>query len=206
MRLKRIPSSLFYIARIASPFRSAARRLRLTVTNYPMKVPFVYISTGRCYIQPAPYSHLGIGRTICAQKLYHFSEKTEASWSLEVNEPFEAVVDKGFIEINRVWADGDHIDLDLPMNQRHNVCDDQVPANRGRVALTRGPLVLCAEEPDNDGAVQRFYAGATSEDKIEVNWVEEGILSGSPLVTIPLSEISEGCVQNTKAHFIPYSL
>ena len=149
-----------------------------------------------------------LGEQFVPGKLYHFSEKTEASWSLKVNgEPFEAVVDKGFIEINRVWADGDHIDLDLPMPVRYNVCDDQVPANRGRVALTRGPLVLCAEEPDNDGAVQRFFTPELpSEDKIEVNWVEEGILSGSPLVTIPLSEISEGGVQNAKAHFIPYSL
>jgi hypothetical protein len=149
-----------------------------------------------------------LGEQFVPGKLYHFSEKTEASWSLKVNgEPVEAVVNKGFVEINRVWADGDRIDLDLPMPVRYNVCDEQVAANRGRVALTRGPLVLCAEEPDNAGAVQRFFAPELpSEDTREVNHVEEGILSGSPLITVPLSEIYEGEVRSTKAHFIPYSL
>jgi hypothetical protein len=43
------------------------------------------------------------------------------------------------------------IELALPMPIRRIVANDQVEADRGRAALQRGPLVYCAEWPDNPG-------------------------------------------------------
>lgn len=40
------------------------------------------------------------------------------------------------------------VTLDLPMPVRRVVADDRVEADRGRVALQRGPLVYCVEHPD----------------------------------------------------------
>ena len=45
------------------------------------------------------------------------------------------------------------IEMDLPMPIRRVIANDQVEADRGRVALQRGPIVYCAEWPDNEGEV-----------------------------------------------------
>jgi hypothetical protein len=62
-------------------------------------------------------------------------------------------VEHGFQRIEREWRHGDLIELALPMPVRAVVADDRVQDDRGRVALTRGPLVYCAEWPDNGGRV-----------------------------------------------------
>jgi DUF1680 family protein len=46
-----------------------------------------------------------------------------------------------FAAIRRTWKDGDRIELELPMGLRLEAVDDQHP---NLVALSRGPLVLCA--------------------------------------------------------------
>ena len=47
--------------------------------------------------------------------------------------------------------------LTLPMPVRISECHPAVKANQNRIALTRGPFVLCAEGVDNGGATQRFF-------------------------------------------------
>jgi hypothetical protein len=58
-------------------------------------------------------------------------------------------LDKGYVTIDRTWSPGDTIALNLPMPVRRVVSNDQVAANRNRVALQRGPIVYAAEWPDN---------------------------------------------------------
>ena len=65
--------------------------------------------------------------------------------------------DKGFISIDRNWNNGDIIELDLPMPIRYSTCDKKVVANNDRIAITRAPLVYCAEEVDNFSPIQQFY-------------------------------------------------
>jgi hypothetical protein len=62
--------------------------------------------------------------------------------------------------LDRKWKNGDKVVLELPMPTRLNKCDERVEDNRNRVAFTRGPFVLCAEEVDNGGATQRFFLDA----------------------------------------------
>ena len=40
---------------------------------------------------------------------------------------------------------------------RLNTCHPKVEANHDRVALTRGPFVLCAEGVDNGGVTERYF-------------------------------------------------
>ena len=90
--------------------------------------------------------------------LYRFVKPNTAAWSLRVNgEPVQAKVEKGFAVIDRQWKMGDRVELNLPMPVRLNTCNANVKANRDRVALTRGPFVLCAEGVDNGGATERFF-------------------------------------------------
>ncbi len=58
-------------------------------------------------------------------------------------------VKKGYIAIRRTWRAGDRVDLILPLEVQRVSCDERVAANRGRVALQRGPLVYVVEDVDH---------------------------------------------------------
>ena len=147
-----------------------------------------------------------LGEQFVPGKLYSYTEQTAPKWTLKVNgEVVQAEVIKGFVEINRIWVTGDVIELDLPMDLRFNTCDDRVVDNRGRVSLTRGPLVMCAEEADNDGVVQRFYLPELpSSDSCTVTQFEDGILQGTPIVTVPAAELVNGESRSAGLKFVPY--
>jgi len=54
-----------------------------------------------------------------------------------------------YCHVQRAWQAGDTVTLDLPMPIVAMTSDPRVYENRGRVALTRGPLVYCLESVDN---------------------------------------------------------
>jgi len=82
--------------------------------------------------------------------LYHFAEPAKAFAVVKVNgKSVPLDLDKGYVALNRTWKKGDVIDLTLPMPVRRVVAKDQVGADRGRIALQRGPILYCAEWPDN---------------------------------------------------------
>ena len=88
--------------------------------------------------------------------LYEYEAAPQEPWVINVNgELMRPDPVKGFAGIERDWQDGDRIELTLPMPVRFSSCDTRVEANRERLAVTRGPLVYCAEEIDN-GPVQDF--------------------------------------------------
>jgi uncharacterized protein len=62
-------------------------------------------------------------------------------------------LDKGYALIRRTWKAGDVVELSMPMPVRRVAANGAVEADRGLVAIERGPLVYCAEWPDNDGKV-----------------------------------------------------
>jgi len=86
--------------------------------------------------------------------LYSFLDVNEEQVALKVNAqliPLELT--KGFARIRRRWAEGDEIEIVLPMPVRRVVSHRNVRHNQGLVALQRGPLVYCFEGVDNDGKV-----------------------------------------------------
>lgn len=62
-------------------------------------------------------------------------------------------LEQGYAVVTRQWREGDTVSLDLPMRVRRVVADERVAADRGKVAIERGPVVYCAEAVDNDGSV-----------------------------------------------------
>ena len=57
----------------------------------------------------------------------------------------------GYLEIKRKWKRGDVVTLHFDMPVRTVVANRRVAADRGRIAVERGPLVYCAEWADNTG-------------------------------------------------------
>jgi DUF1680 family protein len=66
-------------------------------------------------------------------------------------QPVAAAPVAGYLTIDRDWTAGDVVDLTLPMAPVRIFAHPAVAADTGRVALARGPLVYCLEEPDNAG-------------------------------------------------------
>ncbi len=84
--------------------------------------------------------------------LYRFAARSAEQPALKVNGAAVAIhLDKGYAAITRTWTAGDTIELNLPMPVRRVVATSQVAADRGRVALERGPIVFAAEWADNPG-------------------------------------------------------
>ena len=62
----------------------------------------------------------------------------------------------GYYTIDRRWKKGDVVKLVLDMAPRIVAANDKVVADRGMVAVERGPLVYCAEWPDNAADVRTY--------------------------------------------------
>jgi hypothetical protein len=56
-----------------------------------------------------------------------------------------------YLELKRAWKPGDVIELSMPMALKRMRAHPQVAADRGYVALQRGPIVFCLEAVDNGG-------------------------------------------------------
>ncbi len=61
----------------------------------------------------------------------------------------DAPVEKGYAVVQRTWQAGDTVELALEMPVERVYADPRIQADRGRVALMRGPLVYCLEGADN---------------------------------------------------------
>ena len=59
------------------------------------------------------------------------------------------ITDDGYLTISRKWKKGDKVQLHFDMEPRTVRANNKVVADRGMVSIERGPLVYCAEHPDN---------------------------------------------------------
>ena len=64
-----------------------------------------------------------------------------------------ADIKDGFVTLRRPWKPGDTIDVHLPIEAREVVAHEKVAADRGLVAIERGPLLYCLEGIDNGGTL-----------------------------------------------------
>ncbi|MCH8315429.1 MAG: glycoside hydrolase family 127 protein [Planctomycetes bacterium] len=78
--------------------------------------------------------------------------------TIHVNgEPVDNVpVQLGYARLDRMWSSGDVIELQLPMPIRLVRSHEKVEANRGRVAIQRGPMVYCLEAMDVDAPLDQI--------------------------------------------------
>lgn len=83
-------------------------------------------------------------------RLYRYMGEPQSQPTLRLNgELVPGDIEKSYIVITRTWNTGDVIEVDLPMDVRIVAADERIKANRGRIALERGPVVFAAEGIDN---------------------------------------------------------
>ncbi|MBN2763247.1 MAG: glycoside hydrolase family 127 protein, partial [Bacteroidales bacterium] len=103
--------------------------------------------------------------------LYSFNDNISPKVILRVNgKESDTKTDKGYIVINQTWKKGDRINIYLPMDVRKIVADSRVKADRGRIAVQRGPFVYCAEWPYTaDGKVMNLLFDEKADFSPEFN-------------------------------------
>jgi len=123
--------------------------------------------------------------------LYRFEDSNREPVTLKVNgKPVRFQLDKGYVALSRSWRAGDTVELVLPMPVRRVVANPAVAADRGRVALQRGPIVFCAEWPDNPGGhVRNLVLPSTAHLKAEF---QPDLLSGVVKITGTAVSLSAG--------------
>lgn len=84
--------------------------------------------------------------------LYRYIQMRSADATMRLNgKSMIPSIEKGYATIDRAWQPGDTISLQLPMYVWRVFANERVEADRGRVALQRGPIVYCIEWPDVEG-------------------------------------------------------
>ena len=90
----------------------------------------------------------------------------------------ELKLQQGYVRLGRTWQEGDRVELSLPMDVQRVRCDERVAANRGRVAVQRGPLVYSFEDADQTKPIKQ----AVLKPEIELKPVWRGELLGGVMV------------------------
>jgi DUF1680 family protein len=73
----------------------------------------------------------------------------------------------GYARLHRRWQAGDTVELNLDMPVREIRANTQVEADRDMVALTRGPIVYCAESLDNNVGAGHLVVSPETSFKAE---------------------------------------
>ena len=112
-----------------------------------------------------------------------------ADYRVKVNgKDYAFTPEKGYCAIMREWKAGDVVEIAMNMPVRRIKANDKVEADKGRLAVERGPLVYCAEAVDNGG--KAFSAvlpvdAAFTEGEMEIASTKMVSLKGGGLTLVP---------------------
>lgn len=139
--------------------------------------------------------------------LYTYTDGKRLGYTVSVNgRPVKAELQNGYFTIDRQWKKGDKVDLHFDMEPRTVKANNKVEADRGRVAFERGPIVYCAEWPDNDFDVLGVLVNQSPE--VEVVEKPELLYGLNQLVTdaqvLKFTDDGRLAASDVKLTLIPY--
>jgi len=119
--------------------------------------------------------------------LYSFRSTDHTKILIKVNgKNFNYEVKNGYAVISRQWKKGDQLLIDLPMPVREIIANIAIKEDVGKIALQRGPLVYCAEWPDNkDGHVLNLSLNSKNTYSTEFL---PGLLNGATVIKTTVNE------------------
>jgi DUF1680 family protein len=136
------------------------------------------------------------------------------SYTLELNgEKTTPAVQDGYAVMKREWKSGDHITLIFEMPVTLVESCPHVRENRGKAALTRGPVVYCLEEADNGKELYRLHLGTPAAYSVTH---EKGLLEGVTVISFagkrekdwPKDDLyrplEDSALEDRPLRFIPY--
>ena len=113
--------------------------------------------------------------------LYQYTDNKRLGYSFIVNGVTVPLLvgDDGYVNIERRWKKGDKVVICFDMEPRTVRANNKVEADRGMIAVERGPIVYCAEHPDNQFDI--FSALVNQEPTLRLGKKE---IAGTTLTTL----------------------
>jgi DUF1680 family protein len=113
--------------------------------------------------------------------LYKFENSNNEKVTITVNgKPVSYKITNGYANINRTWKKNDVVKVNLPMPVRKVLANENLKDDIGKVALQRGPIMYCAEWPDNNGTTSNITIPAKTN--FNANFAP-GLLNGVMVLT-----------------------
>ncbi len=138
--------------------------------------------------------------------LYSYSATSESKVVITVNgTAAEYNMQNGYAVLDRTWKKNDMVQVNLPMEVRRVKANKKLKDDIGKVALQRGPLMYCAEWPDNNGSVSTIVLPAMAAFTTKY---EPALLNGVVILKSEINkvEVADNKVSTSKQAFaaIPY--
>lgn len=118
---------------------------------------------------------------VVPSNLYQYTDGKRLGYTVKVNgaEVAANVTADGYCTIERKWKKGDKVQIHFDMEPRTVRANNKVEADRGMVSIERGPLVYCAEHPDNNFDIM----GALMNQEPQFT-LSKGEIAGTPVLTL----------------------
>lgn len=99
--------------------------------------------------------------------LYTYADNKQQEYSVKVNgQSVKSQLINGYFSIERNWKKGDKIDIHFGMQPRVVKANPKIEDDKGRVSFERGPIVYCAEWPDNNFDISSVLLPAKPEIEV----------------------------------------
>jgi DUF1680 family protein len=140
--------------------------------------------------------------------LYTFADASDKKVVITINgRPENYTVQNGYAVLNKKWKKDDVVEVNLPMDVRRIVANKNVKDDIGKIALQRGPIVYCAEWPDNNGKTSNLIipAGTSFTTEYKADLLNGVTVLKGEATTIKV-DTQHNAVSTTKQNFtaIPY--
>ncbi len=145
---------------------------------------------------------------VVPSNLYQYTDGKRLGYTIKVNgqDAAASVTDDGYYTITRKWKKGDKVQIHFDMEPRTVRANNKVEADRGMVSIERGPLVYCAEHPDNNFDIMGALINQNPQFKLG-----KGEIAGTSVQTLvtnaqTLNFDKQGCLttQDQTLTLIPY--
>jgi len=138
--------------------------------------------------------------------LYSFESMSNKKVSITINsKAVDYTVENGYAVLPKTWKKGDVVQVNLPMEVRRVIANKNVKDDIGKVSIQRGPLMYCAEWPDNGGKTSNIFLPKDAKFSTEFR---SDLLHGVAVIKseTPAIVISGNSVSTVNQNFtaIPY--
>jgi len=118
---------------------------------------------------------------VVPSNLYQYTDGKRLSYGIMVNGQLVngELTSDGYFTISRKWKKGDKVQIHFDMEPRTVRANNKVEADRGMISVERGPLVYCAEHPDNSFDI--MSALVNQEPQFTLGKAE---VAGTPILTL----------------------
>ena len=118
--------------------------------------------------------------------LYSYTNPTTTPVVIKLNgEEVSYTVEDGYAVLQKDWAEGDYVEISLPMDIHQVVSNPNLKTNAGLCSYERGPIVYCAEGVDNSGKLDNLF-------------IPEGATGTNSTAPSPISSLFKGGIQQLR--------